>query len=139
MMQQSKGLESYRVLIIDDRFEARAMLKNMLMELGITQVFEAGDGKEGMQFVDSAMDFVDIIISDWNMPEMDGATLLRQIRSCDPDMPFLMVTGRGDIRSVSEAKSSGVSAYILKPYSLVQLEAKLRVVAARREQAVGLV
>lgn len=129
---QSASFDQFRVLIIDDRFEARAMLKNMLVEIGVTQVFEAVDGREGLKFVDTAMDMVDMVISDWNMPNMDGVSLLKQIRSVDSSLPFLMVTGRGDIGSVAEAKSAGVSAYILKPYSLVQLEAKLRILVAKK-------
>lgn len=133
-MSLHNSFDQFRVLIIDDRFEARAMLKNMLSEIGVTQVFEAIDGREGLKFVDTAMDMVDMVISDWNMPNMDGVSLLKQIRSVDAGMPFLMVTGRGDIKSVAEAKAAGVSAYILKPYSLTQLEAKMRVLAAKKER-----
>lgn len=129
-----RDLDRFRVLIIDDHYEARAMLKNMLVEIGMTQVFEAADGRDGLKFVDSAFDMVDMIVCDWNMPNMDGIQLLRQIRTVDSRMPFLMVTGRGDISSVSEAKSAGVTAYILKPFSLTQLEAKLRVVAAKAQK-----
>ncbi len=131
MTGQKSDLSELKVLIIDDMTEARAMLKNMLVNMGITQVFEAGDGREGMRFMDSAFDFVDIVLCDWNMPGMDGINLLRQLRSVDEAFPFLMITGRGDITSVSEAKSVGVSGYILKPYSMVQLEAKIRILATR--------
>lgn len=125
------GIDELKILIIDDTPEARNMLKNMLVNIGITQVFEAGDGREGLRFIDTAFDFVDIILCDWNMPEMNGIALLRQLRSVDPDFPFMMITGRGDITSVSEAKGAGVSGYILKPYSMLQLETKLRIVATR--------
>lgn len=129
--KQQTDLSHLKILVIDDRQEARSMLKNMLVEIGVTQVFEAGDGREGLRFMDSAFDFVDIVLCDWNMPNMDGIALLRQIRSVDPVFPFMMITGRGDITSVAEAKGASVSGYILKPYSLVQLEAKLRIVATR--------
>lgn len=124
-------MDGLRILIIDDTPEARNMVKNMLVNIGITQVFEAGDGREGLRFIDSAFDFVDIILCDWNMPGMDGIALLRQLRSVDPDFPFMMITGRGDITSVSEAKGAGVSGYILKPFSMVQLETKLRIIATK--------
>ncbi len=135
-MSQTKKKERFdvknlKVLIIDDASEARSMLKNMLMEIGITQVFEASDGREGMKFMDSAFDFIDMVLCDWNMPDMTGVSLLRQLRSVDASFPFMMITGRGDIDSVAEAKGAGVSGYILKPYSIVQLETKLRVVAMR--------
>jgi two-component system chemotaxis response regulator CheY len=130
-------LDGLKVLIVDDTHEARIMLKNMLMEIGITQVFEASGGREGMRFMDSAFDFIDIILCDWNMPEMNGLALLRQLRSVDATFPFMMITGRGDITSVSEAKGAGVSGYILKPFSLLQLETKLRIVASKAQKLVG--
>ena len=131
MAATKNALDGLRVLVVDDTPEARSMLKNMLVNMGITQVYEAADGREALRFIDTAFDFVDIIICDWNMPAMDGLTFLRQLRSVDPQFPFMMVTGRGDINSVSEAKGAGVSGYILKPYSMVQLETKLRIVAAK--------
>jgi len=124
-------LYGIKILIIDDQQDARAMMRNMLAELGITQIFEANDGRQGLQFLDSAFDFVDIVMCDWNMPHMSGIELLRQLRTVDPDVPFMMVTGRGDMDSVFEAKGSGVSGYILKPFSLTQLEAKLRILMQR--------
>ena len=124
-------LTKLKVLVIEDKEDARAMIKNMLTELGITQVFEASDGKQGMDFMDMSFDFVDIILCDWNMPSMSGMDLLKQLRSVDPDFPFLMITGRGDISSVSSAKAAGVSGYVLKPFSMMQLEAKLRVLFHR--------
>jgi len=59
---------------------------------------------------------------------MTGVELLRQLRTIDPSLPFLMITGRSDVDSVMEAKSSGVTAYIRKPFSSKQLEAKLRII-----------
>lgn len=126
-----------RVLIVEDQSDARVMLHNMLVELGVTQVFQASNGKEAMMFLDSAMDFIDLIICDWNMPEMTGMELLRQFRSVDPSMPFLMVTGRADMDSVVEAKSCGVTGYIRKPFSQVELEAKIRIVVHRAGIDVG--
>ena len=120
-----------KILIIDDQEDARAMVKQMLLDIGVTQIFEAADGREGMQFLDIADDFVDIILCDWNMPGLNGLSLLQQLRSVDPDMPFLMVTGRGDMNSVAKAKGAGVSAYLLKPFSMLDLEAKLRIVSMR--------
>ena len=124
-----------KVLIVEDQSEARSMLRNMLMELGINQIFESHDGREALTFIDSAFDFVNLIICDWNMPNMSGVELLRQLRTVDADMPFLMVTGRSDVDSVVEAKSSGVTAYISKPFSSRQLEAKLRIVVTRMSEA----
>jgi len=123
--------EDLRILVIEDQGPARAMLRAMLKELGINQVFEANDGRDGLRFIDSASDMIDIVLCDWNMPQMTGLDLLKQVRSVGLDVPFLMVTGRADKESVMGAKAAGVSAYIAKPFSQVQLEAKLRALLAR--------
>lgn len=129
-----EDLSDLKVLVVEDQIEVRSMLRNMLLELGINQVFESSDGREALNFIDSAFDFVDVIICDWNMPKMNGVELLRQLRTVDPDLPFLMVTGRSDMNSVVEAKSSGVTAYISKPFSPQQLEAKLRIILHRMDK-----
>ncbi len=128
MAKARLAFDRLRVLIIEDRKETRAMMKSMLNEMGINQVFEATDGREGMEFIDVADDMVDIVLCDWNMPNMSGLQLLQQIRSVNGEMPFLLITGRSDRDSVLEAKSAGVTAYIRKPFSLNELEAKLRIV-----------
>ncbi|MCK5384543.1 MAG: response regulator [Alphaproteobacteria bacterium] len=128
MSMNGKRLEDVKILVVDDQAEARTMLKDMFSDMGVTQIFESKDGRQALEFIDAAFDFVDVIVCDWNMPSLSGVELLRQIRSVDPDIPFLMVTGRDDMDSVIEAKSSGVTAYIRKPFSSAQLEAKLRIV-----------
>ena len=133
-MSKIDGLEKMKVLVVDDQSDARAMVRGMLGELGITQIFEASDGKEALSFTDAAMDMIDVVICDWNMPKLTGIELLRQMRSVSPDMPFLMVTGRSDIDSVSTAKSSGVTAYIRKPFSPAHLEIKLRVIKSKMDE-----
>jgi two-component system, chemotaxis family, chemotaxis protein CheY len=104
----------------------------MLSEMGVTQVFEAKDGREALSLIDEAPDMVDMVICDWNMPRITGIDLLRQVRSVNPDLPFLMLTGRKDMESIVEAKTSGVSAYIAKPFSQAQLEVKMRVLLKQR-------
>jgi DNA-binding NtrC family response regulator len=130
-MAKGDELEKLRVLIVDDQQEMRSMIKGMLMEMGITQTFEASDGKEALSFSDAALDMVDVVICDWNMPKLSGVEFLRQMRSVSPEMPFLMITGRSDVDSVAEAKASGVTAYIRKPFSPAQLETKLRVIKTK--------
>lgn len=120
-------LEDMKILLVEDQSDVRAMLRGMLTELGITQTFECPDGRQALMFIDTAFDFIDMIICDWNMPGITGVELLRQLRTVYPGVPFLMITGRSDMESVIEAKSSGVSGYIRKPFSKAQLEAKLRI------------
>ena len=124
-------LEDLKVLLVEDQTESRNMTRNMLHEFGVTQVFECPNGRDALSFVDTAMDFIDLIICDWNMPEMTGLDFLKQLRTTDTRIPFLMVTGRKDYESVVSAKASGVTGYITKPFSAAQLEAKLRIVMQR--------
>lgn len=124
-----------RVLLVEDQQESRQLLKGMLGELGVTQVYEASDGRIGLQFIDSAFDFVDLILCDWNMPAMTGIEFLRQVRSTGSSIPFMMITGRSDQGSVIEAKNFGVDGYIRKPYSSTQIEAKLRILVQRMKAA----
>lgn len=120
--------ENLKILIVDDQDEARAILRSLLTGFGVVHIFEATDGDEAFRFMKSGFNFISLVICDWNMPGLNGVELLREIRSLDPTMPFLMVTGRGDMDSVIEAKTSGVGGYIRKPFSPAQLEAKLRVI-----------
>jgi two-component system chemotaxis response regulator CheY len=125
-MATETPFQKLKVLLVEDQPEARSMTRNMLSELGITQIFESKDGREALSFMDMADDFVNFVICDWNMPNLSGIELLKQIRSVNGALPFLLVTGRTDMDSVFEAKSAGVSGYIRKPFSPAQLEAKLR-------------
>lgn len=130
---KAPSFSDIRAMIVDDQPESRSMMRAMLIDMGITQIYEAGDGRDALSFIDVASDMIDIIICDWNMPKMTGIELLRQLRSVWPDTPFLMVTGRKDLESIVEAKSSGVSAYIAKPFSPAQLEVKLRVLMQQQK------
>jgi CheY-like chemotaxis protein len=120
-----------KVLIVEDQADARTTLRNILESFGIIHVHEVGDGEEALKFMDTAFDFVNFIICDWNMPGLSGIEFLRQLRAIDLNMPFLMITGRSDMDSVVEAKTSGVSGYIRKPFSPAQLEARLRIIKTR--------
>lgn len=130
-----KNGDYLKVLVVDDQPEIRSLVREVLADAGITQVFEAADGKAALQFVDADFDMVNLIVCDWNMPGMTGIDFLRQIRSVFPELPFLMVTGRCDKKSVVEAKSAGVTAYIRKPFSPGQLETKLRAMMDSQKQS----
>lgn len=119
------------VLVVDDEQSVRTMIKSMLKQLQINQVLEAENGHDAMRLIDSSAGTLNIVVCDWTMPTVSGIELLRQVRSAGSKVPFVMVTGRADRDSVLEAKDAGVSAYIAKPFTLVQLEAKLRAVISR--------
>jgi len=128
-------LPNLKVLLVEDQRDSRAILRDMLSTLGITQVYEADDGRTGLQFMKSAPDIIDVILCDWNMPSMSGLDFLQQIRSTGEETPFLMITGRSDQFSVVEAKNGGASAYIRKPFTPEQIEAKLRILMQRMKAA----
>lgn len=118
-----------RVLLVDDNADAVRLIRSMLMDLGINQVFVANDGRQALDFLGECDDLIDVVLCDWRMPHLTGLDVLRQLRTVDPDCPFIMITGSADADSVSRARESGVTAYIRKPFSAGQLEKKLRVVA----------
>jgi DNA-binding response OmpR family regulator len=134
-MAKEEGIEKMKILVVDDQPDIRAMVRGMLSDMGITQIFEASDGREALSFTDAAIDMIDVVICDWNMPKLTGIDLLRQMRTVMPKMPFLMLTGRGDLDSVAEAKSCGVTAYIRKPFSPANLEIKLRVINSKIQRS----
>ena len=123
------AVEDLKILVVEDNLQARTMIRMICKELGINQVFTANDGKEALDFLGACDDLVDIIICDWNMPRLTGLELLHQVRTADPDMPFLMLTGLADMDSVVAAREGGVSGYLRKPFSPEQLEAELRFLA----------
>jgi two-component system, chemotaxis family, chemotaxis protein CheY len=114
-----------KVLIVDDFATMRRIVKNILKQLGFENIEEAEDGAQAYsKLKDGGVGFV---ISDWNMPNMDGIELLRKVRS-DPalkDMPFLMVTAEAEKEKVIEAIKSGVSNYIVKPFTAEVLKEKM--------------
>ena len=120
-----------KILIVEDQPDVREVIKGILMGIGVAQIFEAENGSEAVEMIRTIDDFADIVICDWNMPEMSGLEVLGEIRTTHPQLPFLMVTGRNDYASVMEARDKGVTAYISKPLSSVQLESKLRAIQRR--------
>ena len=135
------SVDELRVLVVEDSFEAMSLVKGMMADLGIHEVYTAKNGMEALDFLGVCDELIDVVVCDWNMPRMTGIELLRQLRTVDPDMPFVMVTGTADRQSVIEAKGSGVTAYLVKPYSANELAKKLGLVArmlrARTRRAMG--
>jgi len=125
----NSDISELRVLLVDDSAEAISLVRSMRMELGINQVFTAKDGRQALDFLGDCDDLIDAVLCDWRMPKLSGLDVLRRLRTVDPELPFIMITGSADADSVAKAKDSGVTAYIRKPFSAGQLEKKLNVVA----------
>jgi two-component system chemotaxis response regulator CheY len=129
MKQVANDLAKLRVLVVDDERSVVKLLQMMLRDLGVTQIFTAKDGAEALKFLGDCDNLVNLIICDWNMPRMTGFELLQQIRTADPAMAFMMVTGRATADAVRDAKSLGVNAYVAKPFSQEQIRKKLELLA----------
>jgi DNA-binding response OmpR family regulator len=119
------NLQNIHILIVEDNPRTLKLIQAVLKDMGVGQSFTAMDGREAQVFLDGAGEMINLIICDWNMPRMSGLELLKQVRMVMPEMPFLMVTARGTIDSVIAAKKSGVSGYIVKPFSPAELEQKV--------------
>lgn len=114
-----------KILIVDDFSTMRRIVKHILAQLGFKNIEEAEDGKVALgKLRESHFEFV---ISDWNMPNMKGIDLLREVRADGAlrELPFLMVTAESQKDNVQEAVQAGVSSYITKPFTTETLEAKL--------------
>ncbi|WP_392432555.1 chemotaxis response regulator CheY [Yersinia sp. HM-2024] len=114
-----------RFLVIDDFATMRRIVRNLLKDLGFDNVEEAEDGHDALgKLRESAFDFV---ISDWNMPNIDGLQLLNEIRK-DPNLshlPVLMVTAEAKKENIIAAAQAGANGYVVKPFTAATLEEKL--------------
>lgn len=128
-------LTDLRVLLVDDNPQALRLLKMVLSGLGIHQLFTAADGKTAQDFLGETEEDIDLIVCDWEMPRMTGLELLQQVRTVRPDMPFMMVTGNVDVKSVRAAKEFGVNAYLSKPFTPGQMEEKIKAIANHKQRA----
>jgi two-component system chemotaxis response regulator CheY len=106
-----------KVLVVDDFATMRKIVKNVLKQINIENVVEAENGKHALNVLKS--EEVDLIISDWMMPEMTGIEFLKVCKDDEEKkkIPFIMVTAEGQKDSVMEAIKSGVDNYIVKPFT----------------------
>ena len=114
-----------KFLVVDDFSTMRRIVRNLLKELGYTNADEAEDGAIALQKL-KAGDY-DFVVSDWNMPNMDGLQLLQAVRS-DANLkhlPVLMITAEAKKENIIAAAQSGASGYIVKPFTAATLNEKL--------------
>ncbi len=117
--------KNLRFLVVDDFSTMRRIVRNLLKEIGFMNVEEAEDGAVALQRLQSGG--IDFVISDWNMPNMDGLTLLQQIRASDAlkALPVLMVTAEAKKENIIAAAQAGASGYVVKPFTAATLDEKL--------------
>ncbi len=109
--------QNIRILVVDDMATMRKIVKGLLAQLGYPNVEEAENGKEA--FFKLKQGKYDLVLLDWNMPEMDGITLLQEIRK-DPNLksiPVIMVTAEAKKENVLQAIQAGANNYIVKPFT----------------------
>ncbi len=114
------------VLLVEDDSFALKLAQSVLKNLGVGRVILARDGAEAIKILDSMATKADLVISDWNMPNVTGLDLLRHVRKTWQNMPFIMLTGRASEDFVVAAKDNGVNGYVIKPFSPDQLMKKIQ-------------
>ena len=130
-----ESVKDLSVLVVEDSLGALRQMKGMLAHLEVGRVFTARDGEEALKFPGNCEDPLDLVLCDWHIPEPTGLDVLRHVRTVVPGLPFIMVPGAADLDSIVEARKSGATAYIVKPYSQDELGRKLAlVVGIRRDQ-----
>ena len=123
--------KNIKILIVDDFSTMRRIIKNLLRDLGFTNTHEADDGNTALPMLKSG-DF-QFVVTDWNMPGMQGIDLLKAIRADDKlkSLPVLMVTAEAKREQIIEAAQAGVNGYIVKPFTAATLSEKLDKIFAR--------
>ena len=115
-----------KFLVVDDFSTMRRIVRNLLKELGYTNVDEAEDGAIALQKLNSTT--FDFVVTDWNMPNMDGLALLQTIRRTPQlkHLPVLMITAEAKKENIIAAAQAGASGYVVKPFTAVTLAEKLQ-------------
>ncbi|MFY0989128.1 chemotaxis response regulator CheY [Halomonas sp. C05BenzN] len=113
------------ILVVDDFPTMRRIVRSLLKELGFTNVEEAEDGQDALNKLKAGG--FEFVVSDWNMPNLDGLEMLKQIRADDAlkHLPVLMVTAEAKKENIIAAAQAGASGYVVKPFTAATLEEKL--------------
>lgn len=123
--------KNMKILVVDDFSTMRRIIKNLLRDLGFSNTTEADDGTTALPILQSGN--FDFLITDWNMPGMQGIDLLKAVRT-DPNLaklPVLMVTAESKRDQIVEAAQAGVNGYIVKPFTAVTLKEKIEKIFER--------
>ena len=128
------GRPDMKILVVDDFPTMRRIVKTLMRQNGYTNFVEAEDGAQGFKMLETTPD-IEFIVSDWNMPNMTGLEFLKAVRADSrfKHLPFLMVTAEAEKENIIEAVKSGVSNYIVKPFTGATLQEKLAKVFATKK------
>jgi len=117
--------ESLSALVVDDQPAMKTIIRRMLADIGFNSIFTALDGREALEVIEARQ--IDVVISDWNMPIMNGLELLVELRGsiATENLPFIMITGNVNQADVKKAIQNGVNEYIIKPFTPATLKEKI--------------
>jgi two-component system chemotaxis response regulator CheY len=120
-----------KILIVDDFSTMRRIVKNLLKDLGFTNVVEADDGKTALPLLEKGN--IDFLVTDWNMPGMTGIDLLKAVRANPAlaNLPVLMVTAEAKRDQIIMAAQAGVNGYVIKPFTAATLKEKIEKIFER--------
>jgi YesN/AraC family two-component response regulator len=120
-------LQGTKVLVVDDEFYSRKVIRTLLMSVGVVNIFDAENGIRGLEAI--RVIAPDLVLVDWEMPNMDGAAFAKAVRTPGkfpyPNVPLIMLTGHSERWRVEEAMRLGVNDYLLKPVSSKMLSDRL--------------
>ena len=115
-----------KVIVVDDSSTMRRIITNTLTRIGLSEIVEAEHGLDAL----SKLDGIDLILTDWNMPEMDGLTFVKSVRASESykHIPIIMITTEAGKEDIVEAIKSGVNNYVVKPFTPEILKTKISAV-----------
>ena len=113
-----------QVLVVDDSQIMRKIVSGALNKAGVTDTIDACDGREAVKILSEQSD-IDLVLMDWNMPNMTGLEALKKVRADGNKVPIIMCTTEGEKEKVLEALKSGANDYLVKPFSPKDIQAKL--------------
>jgi len=126
-------IRSIKILVVDDDYHMRKVVRTMLSAIGVREIYDASDGMAGLQAICALTP--DIVILDWEMPQVGGAEFIRSVRVPGtfpvPNIPIIVLTGHGERSCVIEATQLGANEYLLKPVSTKALFDRLVSVLAK--------
>jgi two-component system chemotaxis response regulator CheY len=124
-----------KILLVDDSKTMRNIQKKTLEGLGGTEFVEAGDGVEALTVIGANPAPFDLMLVDWNMPNMDGITLVKKVRETNKATPIIMVTTEAEKTRVVDAIKAGVNNYVIKPFTPEGLMEKVKQTLEKKKAA----
>lgn len=124
-----------KVLLVDDSRTMRNIQKKVLADLGAMDFAEAGDGVEALNVIAQTLDGFQLMLVDWNMPNMDGLTLVQKVREKDKKTLIVMVTTEAEKTRVIDAIKAGVNNYVIKPFTPESLIEKVKLTLEKLKAA----